>query len=68
MIYANVKALAKKRGMPLYVVEQKAGLSSGTITRWKSIQPRVSSLQAVAKVLDVTVNTLLRVRDENTNA
>lgn len=60
MIYENIKELAKKKKIPLYIVEQKAGLSAGAITKWKTISPTVKSLQAVAKVLSVTVNALLK--------
>lgn len=60
LIYENIKELADKKKIPLRKIEQKAGLSNGVISKWKTASPNVKSLQAVAKVLNVPVNTLLK--------
>lgn len=60
MIYDNIVAIAKKRGLSLRKVENMAGLSSGAIGKWKTKSPQVNNLLAVAKVLKVSVNTLLK--------
>lgn len=60
MIYSNVEELARKKGLSLAEVERKANLSKGSITKWKKASPTIKSLSAVAEVLGVTVNRLLK--------
>lgn len=60
LIYENIKELGEKKKIPLREIEQKSGLSNGAISKWKTLSPTVKSLQAVAKVLEVTVDTLLK--------
>lgn len=60
MIYSNVEELARKKGLSLAEVERKANLSKGSITKWKTASPTIKSLSAVAEVLGVTVNRLLK--------
>lgn len=46
--------------MSISELERQAGLKSGTITKWKSHNPQVNNLQAVAKVLGVKIGKLLQ--------
>ena len=59
MIYNNVKAKCKEKGLSVSLVEKKAGLSTGAISKWNTSSPTVEKLAAVAKVLECTVNDLL---------
>ena len=63
-IHNNVVRIARTKKIPLCEVEKKANLSAGTISKWKFITPRVSSLVSVAAVLEVTVDELLREEQE----
>ncbi len=60
MIYENVVELSKTKNMTLSDIEEKADLGNGTISKWKESSPKVSTLQAVAKVLGVSVSRLLK--------
>lgn len=60
MIYENVKAMAEKKGISLNALEKKAGLSKGTIPKWKTASPTIKSLSAVAKILGTTVDKLAK--------
>lgn len=60
VIYDNIKALCDKKKINISTLEKKAGLGNGTIGGWKTASPTLSSLQAVAKVLNVKVSTLLK--------
>ena len=60
MIYDNVCRLAEKRGLTIQQLEKKAGVGNGVVCKWKTYTPRVRTLQKIADVLGVTVNTLLR--------
>lgn len=63
MIYDTIKALCKKRGLSVTSVEKEAGLSNGAISKWNDSSPTVDKLNAVAKVLNVKVDCLLRQKD-----
>lgn len=60
MLYENVKDIAAKKGLSITKLEEEAKLSKGTISKWKMVSPKVDNVQAVAKVLKVSVNTLLK--------
>ena len=64
MIYDTIKALCKKRGLSVTSVEKEAGLSNGAISQWNDSSPTVDKLNAVAKVLNVKVDCLLRQKGE----
>lgn len=58
-IHGNVVRFAKEKGIPICKLEREAGLSAGSISKWKHIYPRTSSLISVAKVLKVPIEALL---------
>lgn len=60
LLYENVKEAAAKKGLSITRLEEEANLSKGTISKWKTVSPTINSLQAVAKVLKVSVGTLLK--------
>ena len=63
MIYDNIKAIADKKGLSIAEIEKKARLSNGIIGKWREAAPNVDSLVKVAKVLNVSVNTLIKERE-----
>ena len=58
-IYRNVVEIANKKKISITKLEVRAGLSPGTISKWKNCKPRVDSLKSVADVLKVKVDKLL---------
>ena len=60
MIFESIKAEANRQGKSIQKVEMEAGLGSGVISRWKKRDPRVGKLMAVAEVLGVTVDSLIK--------
>ncbi len=60
MIYNTIKELCDEKGISITQLEKEAGLKSGTICKWDEHSPLVKNLQAVAKVLKVKVDKLLR--------
>lgn len=62
MIYDNVVELMIKKNMTIFELERKAGLANGTVRKWNGStnSPKIESVMAVAKVLGVTANRLLR--------
>lgn len=59
MIYNNIKKLCTEQNISISQLEKEAGLGNGTISGWKESMPRIDSLQAVARVLKVSVDDLL---------
>ena len=60
MVYENVKELCDKKGISITQLEKDAGLSNGSIGKWRNCVPKADSLQAVAKVLKVKMEKLLQ--------
>lgn len=60
MIYERIKALCDERGIPIYQLEEKAGVANGTIGAWRSADPKASTLKKVADALGVTVDELIK--------
>lgn len=56
----KVKKLACERGMSICSLEEKANVGNGTIARWDKSKPNLSTLEKIAKVLDVSVEELLK--------
>ena len=60
MIIDNIQRIADEKGLSIRSIERKAGLSNGTISKWDDHSPTVDNLTAVASVLKVSVNKLLK--------
>lgn len=58
-VFDRVEKIAKKRKISLKTLALKSGLSENAIYGWKKKTPRSNSLDAVAKVLNVSVDDLL---------
>lgn len=58
-VYENVSRICKLLELPIYTLEAKAGLSNGTIGKWRKAIPSADSLKRVADVLGVTVDQIL---------
>lgn len=55
----KIKKLANERGMSIFALETKANVGNGTISRWNNSKPNLSTLEKIAKVLEVSVEELL---------
>lgn len=60
MVYDNICVAAKSLGLSINYIEAKAGLSAGSICKWNLVSPTARSLKKVAKLLGVTVDSLLK--------
>lgn len=66
MIYDTIKEVCKEKGVSIASVEKKANLSNGTISKWNKSSPTVDKLQAVAVVLKVKIEKLLKEEEDDT--
>ena len=63
-VFERIKETAKRKGLSLVELNDKAGLGKNSIYTWKRVKPGAASLDKVAKVLGVTTDYLLGNDDE----
>jgi transcriptional regulator with XRE-family HTH domain len=59
-MYERIRELAKAKGLSIPALEEKAKISQGGISKWKTSTPKADALYRVAHVLDTTVEYLLK--------
>lgn len=59
----RIKKIAKSRGIPLYILEERMGFAKGSISKWNDNEPGIRKVQKVAKYLGVTIEQLLEPED-----
>lgn len=59
-MYNRIKQLCQEQNLSIRKLEEKAGLSNGSIKNWKTCSPSVDKALAVADVLGTTVEYLAR--------
>lgn len=57
--YEKIKRVSKQKGVPFYKLEIRANLSSGSISKWKTVSPSAKAIKRVAVLLDVTADELI---------
>lgn len=60
-MYDKVKAIADEKKISIAELERKAGLSNGTIGKWRDAKSgiRFESIRAVADALEVDIKELM---------
>lgn len=59
-IYQNVKVRANGLNLPICEIEKRAKIANGTIGGWRTGKPYAETLQKVARVLECTIEDLLK--------
>ncbi|KAF0510600.1 helix-turn-helix domain-containing protein [Pediococcus acidilactici] len=67
-IFERIEKISKKRGMSLREVNTRAQLGTNAIYRWKKQNPSIDKVEAVAKVLGVSVDYLLGKDDKSSTS
>ena len=60
LIFERISKLCEANKMSIAQLEKKAGLGNATVRGWKDSSPTVSNLKAVADVLGVTIDELVK--------
>lgn len=60
MLHTKIKAIAKKKKIPVSKIEKDCGLIQGSIGHWDEVKPSYDKVVTVAKYLDMTVEELLQ--------
>ncbi len=63
-LLSRTKEIAKKRGMSMESLANKVGISKSGIYQWDKHEPKPSTIQKVADVLNVSTDYLLGRTDE----
>ena len=58
-LYENIKKRCKAKGISVAKLERSAKLSVGSISHWRTSDPKVSNVKAVADYLHCTIDELL---------
>lgn len=60
MIFDNIKRITDAKNISIRTLETEAGLANGTVGKWRTSNPTIDNLVAVAKVLGVALTELLK--------
>ncbi|WP_420371332.1 helix-turn-helix domain-containing protein [Mediterraneibacter glycyrrhizinilyticus] len=58
-IFDNISKRVDEKGMSINALEEKAGIASGSIYKWKTVSPTIRSISKVAAVLGCSVDDLI---------
>ena len=58
-LYENIMKRCKAKGISIAKLERAAKLSVGSISHWRTSDPKVGNVQAVATYLGCTIDELL---------
>lgn len=58
-VFDKIKELAKRKGLSLVELNDKAGLGKNVIYSWKHKTPTIENIKKVADVLDVSTDYIL---------
>ncbi len=58
-LYENIKKRCKAKGISIAKLERDTKLSVGSISHWRTSDPKVSNVKAVADYLGCTIDELL---------
>lgn len=58
-IFDNISKLAEEKGLSINMLEEKAGIASGSVYKWKTASPTIRSISKVARVLGCSVDNLI---------
>ena len=59
LIFENIQEICNEKGISIAELEREAGLKNGAIGKWRTSSPTIKSLQAVSKVLKVSISRLI---------
>lgn len=60
MIYKNIEAKCRERGISVSALEKNVGLGNATIKGWSESSPKVENLKKVADYFGCTIDELLK--------
>ena len=60
MLFKNIEARCKERGITISALEKAVGLGNATIKGWSGASPKVDNLIKVADYFGCTVDDLLK--------
>lgn len=58
-LYENIKKRCKAKGISIAKLERDTKLSVGSISHWRTSNPKVSNVKAVADYIGCTIDELL---------
>ena len=59
-LYSYIKDYADNYGISIHKLEQRTGLTNGTIRRWDECVPKVDNLLAVVEFFDLDIKEVIK--------
>ena len=59
-LYENIKKQCNQKGISIAKLEREVKLSVGSISHWRTSDPKVSSVKAVAEYLQCSIDDLMK--------
>lgn len=59
-LYETIKERCKEKGISIAKLEREVKLSVGSISHWRTSDPKVSSVKAVAEYLQCSIDDLMK--------
>lgn len=59
-IFNNIYKKATEKNISINALEEKAGVSKGSIYKWDSVSPTIKNLSKVANVLECSADDLIK--------
>lgn len=59
-LYETIKELCKEKGISIAKLEREVKLSVGSISHWRTSDPKVSSVKAVAEYFQCSIDDLTK--------
>ena len=68
MLYDAIKALCQKKGVTVGALEKELRFSNGLVSKWNESEPTVGNAKKVADFFAISLEELLSMAGEKTNA
>lgn len=59
MLYDKIKKITKRKGIPIYRIEEDCGFARGSMCKWNDASPSWDKVKKVADYLGTTVDELI---------
>ena len=59
MLLAKIRELCKVHNLTVNSLEKKAGLGTGTISRWNTASPSIDKVEGIARIFRITIDELV---------
>lgn len=67
LLGTRIKEIAKEKRIPLYILEEKAGIARGSLSKWNENEPGIHKVQKIAECLGVSIEEMIKQNNNSEN-